>query len=107
MLQDANTSGISTIANDNNNPDDFSLSQNFPNPFNPSTIISYRIINPSKVILNIYDLLGRKIRTLVNEYKSPGHYSVSFNALNLSSGIYIYQLASGDKIAVKKMLLLK
>jgi hypothetical protein len=107
MLQVASTSGISSIANDINNPHDFFLSQNFPNPFNPSTTISYQIINPGKVVLNIYDLLGREIKTIVDEYKSPGHYSVSFTAANLSSGIYIYQLASGDKIAVKKMVLLK
>jgi Secretion system C-terminal sorting domain len=107
MLQDVSTSGISSIANDNNNPHDFFLSQNFPNPFNPSTTISYQILNPGKVVLNIYDLLGRKIKTLVDEYKSPGHYSVSFNAVKLPSGIYIYQLASGYKIAVKKMLFLK
>jgi hypothetical protein len=107
MLQVASTSGISSIANDINNPHDFFLSQNFPNPFNPSTTISYQIINPGKVVLNIYDLLGREIKTIVDEYKSPGHYSVSFTAANLSSGIYIYQLASGDKIAGKKMVLLK
>jgi hypothetical protein len=107
LLQDTNTSGISSLANDNYNPHDFFLSQNFPNPFNPSTTITYKILNPGKVVLIIYDLLGRKIRTLVDEYKSPGNYSVSFNAINLSSGTYIYQLASGNKIAVKKMLLLK
>jgi hypothetical protein len=107
MLQDANTSGISSIANDNSKPHDFILSQNFPNPFNPTTTIFYQIINPGKVVLNVYDLLGRKIRTLLDEYKSPGYFSVSFNAENLSSGIYFYQLESGDKIAVKKMLLLK
>jgi hypothetical protein len=107
MLQDANTSGISSIAYDDKNPNDFFLSQNYPNPFNPSTTISYQILNPGKVVLNIYDLLGRKIKTLVDEYKNPGHFSVTFNALNLSSGIYIYQLASGDKISVKKMLFLK
>jgi Secretion system C-terminal sorting domain len=79
----------------------------YPNPFNPSTTISYQIPKDGLVTLNIYDMLGRKINTLVNKYQSVGKYEVNFNAANLSSGVYIYLLRSGDFTLVKKMLLVR
>ncbi len=88
-------------------PLNFSLSQNFPNPFNPSTLIKYSIPNANIVILKIYDVLGSEITTLVNEFKNAGTYEVNFNALNLSSGIYFYKIKSGNFNETKKMLLLK
>lgn len=88
-------------------PNKYILEQNYPNPFNPSTIINYSIPKSGLVVINIYDLLGRKVKSLVNEYKLPGNYNITFNSGNLSSGVYFYQLESGDFISIKKMLLLK
>ena len=91
----------------NNIPGNFHLSQNFPNPFNPVTKIHYEIRSSGKVVLKIFDVLGREIRTVVDAYQNPGQYSVSFNATNLPSGIYLYQLTANGYIAIKKMILLK
>ena len=88
-------------------PTNYELYQNFPNPFNPSTRISYSIPELSNVTLKVYDILGNEITTLVNEQKSPGHYTVQFNSKNLSSGIYFYTLQTGNYTATKKMILLK
>jgi hypothetical protein len=96
---------------------DFYLHQNYPNPFNPTTKIKFSIPsnkNPlpgvargGLVTLKVYDILGKEVAVLVNEEKSPGEYEVNFNAANLSSGVYFYQLKSGDFIQNKKMILLK
>lgn len=88
-------------------PNQFSLGQNYPNPFNPSTTIKYQIENSGFVSLKVFDALGREVATLVNENKVPGIYSVNFNALNLPSGIYMYQLKSGNFTDVKKMTFVK
>ena len=85
----------------------FQLSQNFPNPFNPSTKIGYQIPNISFVTIKVYDVLGNEIKTLVNEEKPAGIYEIDFNATDISSGIYFYQLKTGSYIETKKMLLLK
>ena len=89
----------------------FSLSQNYPDPFNPSTRINFTIPRGGYVSLKIYDLLGKEIESLVNEYKGEGNYSIDFNsnklARSLSSGIYIYQLREDNNIQTKKMVLLK
>ncbi len=85
----------------------YSLSQNYPNPFNPATKIKYSIPAGQKVELKIFDLLGREITTLVNEYKSAGHYETEFNGEYLSSGVYLYRLTTGDYSETKKMLLIK
>ena len=95
------------VENTPNIPYNFSLSQNYPNPFNPNTKIRYSIADLSKVSLKIYDILGREIITLVNEEKPVGQYEVNFNASNLASGVYFYQLKAGDFIQSKKMILLK
>ncbi len=86
---------------------EYTLLNNYPNPFNPTTIISYSIPNDGMVTLKVYDILGRKIATLVNAEKSVGSYTVSFNGENLSSGIYLYILQINEKMVTKKMLLLK
>jgi hypothetical protein len=88
-------------------PNNYSLSQNYPNPFNPSTTINYRIVKAGKVVLKIYDLLGKEVSTLVDENKQSGSYSVIFNASNLPSGIYIYVLRSDGFASNNKMILLK
>ena len=88
-------------------PTSFSLSQNYPNPFNPTTKIKYSIPGERKVILKVYDVLGRDVATLVNEVKQPGNYEVEFNGSEYSSGIYFYKLEAGSFIQVKKMILLK
>jgi hypothetical protein len=86
---------------------DFRLYQNYPNPFNPSTTIKYSIPNAGNISLKVYDVLGKEIATLVNEEKSSGNYEVEFNASNLTSGIYFYQLKTGNFIETKKMILLR
>ena len=83
------------------------LRDNFPNPFNPSTKISFTISNPGYVSLKVYDVLGEEICELVNEYKSTGTYKVNFDASQLSGGIYFYQIRTNKFLETKKMLLLK
>ena len=85
----------------------FKLEQNYPNPFNPSTKISWQSPVGSWQTLKVYDVLGNEIAILVNEYKLSGSYEVGWNASNLPSGVYIYQLRTGTNIQMKKMLLLK
>jgi hypothetical protein len=91
-------------------PIEFSLSQNYPNPFNPSTNIQYTVGSQQFVTLKIYDVLGNEVATLVNEESAAGgagEYEVEFNAINLPSGIYFYQLKAGSFIQTRKMLLIK
>ncbi len=96
-------------------PDEIQLFQNYPNPFNPTTTIKYQIPSADNsrqggvvsVQLDVYDVLGRKVATLVNEDKPSGNYQVKFNSKNLSSGIYIYTLRAGNKMVSKKMILTK
>jgi glycosidase len=91
----------------NAQPEDYNLFQNYPNPFNPSTTIRYSIIKPDIVRIKIYDILGREVKTLVNELKQAGTYEVQFDASSLASGIYLYRIESGSFIQTKKMILLK
>jgi 1,4-alpha-glucan branching enzyme len=86
---------------------DFYLEQNYPNPFNPSTVISFAVPKLSNVKLTVYDILGNEISVLVNEELSPGRYSVDFDAVNVSSGVYFYRISAGDYIEAKKMILLR
>ncbi len=86
----------------------YDLSQNFPNPFNPTTSIKYSIREAGNVSLKVYDLLGREVLTLVNQVQAPGEYQVSFDASSLTaSGMYIYRLQSGNFTRTMKMLLVK
>ena len=90
-----------------NSPSMFSLLQNYPNPFNNSTIISYQIPTDEFVTLKIYDILAKEIKTLVEENKKAGYYSISLNGNDLSSGIYFYKLIAGEYSSTKKFILLK
>jgi hypothetical protein len=89
--------------------DKYQLFQNYPNPFNPTTVIRYQISDFSHVILKVYDVLGRVVATLVDEYKEPGYYNVEFklNSDGYTSGVYFYQLKSGSFIETRKMILIK
>jgi hypothetical protein len=94
--------------------DKFTLEQNYPNPFNPTTTIEFGIpasLNPSKgatfVTLKVYDILGKEVKTLVNEEREAGYHSIDFNARDLPSGVYFYQLQAGSFIEMKKMILLR
>lgn len=88
-------------------PTEYDLAQNFPNPFNPSTKISFAIPEQGFVSMKVYDITGKMIANLVNETKTAGHYSVDFNAVNLASGIYFYKLESKNFVSVKRMMLIK
>ncbi len=88
-------------------PNDYVLDQNYPNPFNPVTSIKFSIPEGSQVKLIVYDLLGNEVQTLVDEYKSPGTYSVKFNGAELTSGIYIYRFQAGEFVSTKRMALIK
>ena len=81
--------------------------QNYPNPFNPVTTIKFDLPNDGLVQLEIFDILGRRISTLVDEYRTAGSYEQVFNASSLASGVYVYKLQAGDFITSKKMVLLK
>lgn len=89
------------------NSHSFKLEQNFPNPFNPTTQIRYSVINDGIVSLKVYDVLGKEVAVLVDEEKPAGKYEVKFDASNLSSGIYFYQLKTGNFADTKKMIFLK
>lgn len=85
----------------------FILEQNFPNPFNPITIINYSIPYPSSVTFKVFDILGSEVGTLVNKKQPQGNYEIKFDGSNLTSGIYFYRLQAGDFAEMKKMILLK
>ena len=88
-------------------PQVYSLSQNYPNPFNPTTKINFALPKQGLVTLKIYDILGREVRTLVNEIKTAGNYTVDFNASEFASGVYFYRLQSEGFTDIKKMMLVK
>ncbi len=88
-------------------PTSFTLNQNYPNPFNPTTNISFAIAEKGKVQLKVYDIIGKEIKTLVNGELNAGVYNLTFDASNLPSGIYIYEIRTNKFLASKKMLLLK
>ena len=86
-------------------PKEYSLSQNYPNPFNPTTTIKYYIPNSVVVKLIIYDLLGKEVKTLVNDFQQRGEHSIKFDGSSLSSGVYFYCLRAGDFMQTKKLML--
>ncbi len=90
-----------------NLPTSYSLSQNFPNPFNPVTKINFALPKQGFVTLKVFDILGREIKTLVNEMKNAGIYSVDFNASEYSSGVYFYRLETNGFSDIKRMMLIK
>jgi photosystem II stability/assembly factor-like uncharacterized protein len=98
-----------TSAGNNNQsvPNDYLLEQNYPNPFNPSTVISFSIPQKGHTTLRVFDVTGKEVAVLINEYRNAGSFAVTFNASALSSGVYFYQLKSGDYSETKKMMLIK
>ncbi len=107
--ENRNTTGIESRKNQS--PSGFELKQNYPNPFNPTTTIEFSIPpgmeNNSLVLLKVYDILGKEIRTIFDEVKEPGNYKVLFNADGLPSGVYLYTLQVGNYTETKKFILLK
>jgi hypothetical protein len=100
-------SRLSVVSDNKKSANAFRLEQNYPNPFNPSTGIRYQVSGTSEVRLDVFDVLGRKVSTLVNERKAAGSYQVNFNAANLASGTYFYRLQAGGFVETKKMVLIK
>ena len=98
---------LTAIDDDINSNKSYSLSNNYPNPFNPSTRIQYAISSRQFVTLKVFDVLGTEIETLVNEEKSAGKYELNWNAANLPSGVYFYRLQAGSFVQTRKMILLK
>ena len=88
-------------------PKEYTLFNNYPNPFNPITTINYQLPKSGSVTLKIFDILGKEVKTLVNEQKEMGKYTVQFDASSLASGMYVYQLRVNDYTSTKKMLLVK
>ena len=98
---------VTGVNNNNIELSSFKLSQNYPNPFNPSTTINFVVPYQTRVTLKVYNVLGSEVATLVNGEKPAGSYNVTFNAGNLASGVYFYQLQAGNFIATKKLMLVK
>ncbi|MDI6402329.1 BspA family leucine-rich repeat surface protein [Balneolaceae bacterium ANBcel3] len=88
-------------------PDHYAIQQNYPNPFNPATVIRFTVPEQAHVNITVYNLIGQRIETLINETKSPGRYEVLFESNRLSSGVYIYRMQAGDFVSSKKMILAK
>ncbi len=99
--------GSSDISSDENLLNEFELFQNFPNPFNPITSIRYQIPVSADVEIKVFDLLGKDVGTLVNEFKNAGKYEINFNANQFSSGVYFYKITAGNFSDTKKMIILK
>lgn len=104
-----NQSGVTSVASDDvaSVPDGFTLNQNYPNPFNPSTTISFELASPSMTSLKIYNLMGQEVVTLIDEQLSAGTHQLLWNAQNLASGIYFYNLRSGSFSETKRMIFMK
>jgi len=99
---------VTNVSEDNfRHIEDFRLEQSYPNPFNPATTISFYLPLGAEVLLEVYNVLGEKIKTLINEYRSVGRYTETFNGAGLPSGIYIYRLTSGNFTDSKKLILMK
>ena len=96
-----------SIQGENETPRVYYLSQNYPNPFNPTTVINYSVVTKAIVRLTVFNTLGQQVRQLVNEVKEAGNFNITFNASNLTSGIYFYRLETGQFSEIKKMILIK
>ena len=99
--------GISDVRDNGTLPDKFEISQNYPNPFNPTTTIQYDLPIASNVAIDIYDILGNKVETLINSEQQPGHHEVVWDARDEASGIYFYKIQAGSFVESKRMTLLK
>jgi flagellar hook assembly protein FlgD len=96
-----------TASIETNIPDKYGIEQNYPNPFNPSTQIQFQLPENNSVKLQIFDILGNLVTTLVDEQMEAGYHSVNWSASNLASGIYFYRMSSGTFIKTMKLMLLK
>lgn len=99
--------GTTSVVSDTRPTGGFSLSQNYPNPFNPSTVISYEVPAPGRVVLRVYDVLGREVATLVDGMQQPGRHAVTWNAAGCASGVYFYRLEAGQGLSTKRALLVR
>ncbi|MCS7013443.1 MAG: T9SS type A sorting domain-containing protein, partial [Chloroherpetonaceae bacterium] len=108
-LEDVDYNGViyTTEIKEFTMPKEYSLSQNYPNPFNPTTTIEFNLRFPGRTVLEIYNLLGQKVMTVVDADLAAGSYRYQVNLSNLASGMYLYRLRSRDFVATKKMLLMK
>jgi hypothetical protein len=106
VLNNSNVN-VLKVGSDAITPTVYSLEQNYPNPFNPSTTIKFAIPEVSNVKLTIYNSLGQKVAELVNSTLEAGSYTINWNASNVASGLYFYELSTSDFSSVKKMMLLK
>jgi len=98
---------ISTEQIERDVPEEIFLSQNYPNPFNPSTTINFGVDQSATVVLEVYDILGRKVQTLINGQQDPGRYQARFDGRSLASGVYFYRLQANNEVFIKKMTLIK
>jgi hypothetical protein len=98
---------VGLISYNNEVPSSYSLGQNYPNPFNPVTNIRYSIISAGFVKLAVYDMLGRELKSIINENQKPGTYTAQFDASKLTSGVYFYRLETRDFVETRKMILVK
>jgi len=101
------TEGPDSFISDTEIPREFKLYSNYPNPFNPSTNIKFDLPKDVQVSIKIYDIVGREVKTIVNEYKTAGRYSVTFSGFDFASGVYYYSIKAGEFEQVRKMILLK
>jgi hypothetical protein len=101
------TDQITNVEADENIPNSFSLDQNYPNPFNPTTKISWQSAVGSHQIIKVFDVLGKEVATLANEFRDAGRYEVEFDGSALSSGVYFYELIADGFTQTKKMILIR
>jgi hypothetical protein len=88
-------------------PASFELAQNYPNPFNPTTTIGFSVATRRHVSLDVFNVLGQEVATLVNEERAPGHYAVTWDGSTMATGVYFYRLRAGEYTATRKMVLVK
>ena len=98
---------VTDVKDEETIPTVFKLEQNYPNPFNPSTAIKFAVPEKSNVLIQVYDILGSEVATLVNEEMDAGWYRKTFDANNYSSGVYLFRMEAGKFISTKKMILLR
>lgn len=107
VSQNMPKNGVLISANENYTPTLYSLNQNYPNPFNPSTVVQYAIPEATNVKIEIFNITGEKVATLVDEFKSEGYYEISFDASGLPTGMYLCRINTGAFVSTKKMILMK
>jgi hypothetical protein len=101
------TTTATAVKDENLVPRQIELAQNYPNPFNPTTTLQFAVTKSGHVSLDVFNILGQRVATLVNEVLSAGSYHVNFDGSALSSGVYLYRLTAGDVVQTKKMVLMK